>query len=361
MRKNCRICSKNKSKELLVILRLILFLLFLVSMPLYAVSNKVVLVTGGAGYIGSHTCKALKEDGFIPVTYDSLALGEKESVKWGPLVVGDLLDLDTLDRAFTAYKPCAVLHFAALRNVGESVKDPAGYYTNNIIGSINLFNMMIKHKVEHLIFSSSCTVYGNCEVNPISEENFQAPTNPYAISKHVVERIIKDYSDVYNLKHMILRYFNAAGIEVGLKRSVHSCNFLIPRAMLTLLHSDTPMKVFGSDYPTPDGTAIRDYIHVKDLALAHVMALRNLQERNMNYELNLGTGRGYSVLEILQAIEKISGKKVPYEMKLRRKGDVAEAVAEVCKAKKILGFEAKHSDLQTILKSEWVSLLDNIE
>jgi len=340
-------------------LKIILCLVLMVaSGDLFCELNSVVLVTGGAGYIGSHACKALKNAGFTPVVYDSLALGEREAVKWGPLAVGDLLDAEALDKAFTKYKPFAVLHFAGLRNVGESVKDPLRYYTNNVASSINLLNVMRKHRVEYIIFSSSCTVYGNCPLNPIPEEYPQAPINPYATSKHVVERMIQDYAHVHPLKYMILRYFNVAGVEIeaGLKRSSHSYNFLIPQAMLAILQSDKPLQLFGIDYPTPDGTSIRDYIHVQDLVRAHVMALQHLQAGGASNELNLGTGKGYSVLEILQTIEKVACKKVPYEIKPRREGDMPQAVAEVKKAKEVLGFETDSSDLLTIIQSEWDSL-----
>lgn len=341
--------------------RAVLLVIFIsASAELFCEPNRVVLVTGGAGYIGSHTCKALKKAGFIPVSYDSLAFGTKEAVQWGPLVVGDLLDTEALDRAFALYKPCAVLHFAALRNVGESVKDPSSYYTNNIAGSINLLNALLKHQVKHIIFSSSCTVYGDCSDSPISEQHLKAPTNPYGMSKYVVERMIMDYAYAHELKYMILRYFNAAGVETeaGLRRSPNSCSFLIPRSMLAVLHSESPLHVFGSDYPTPDGTCIRDYIHVKDLANAHVLALQHLQEEGASDELNLGTGKGYSVFEILQAIEETAGRKVPYQLKPRREGDVPEAVADIRKAKQILGFETHFSDLQSIVKSEWISIQD---
>jgi len=324
---------------------------------LYCESNRIVLVTGGAGYIGSHTCQALKEAGYFPVVYDSLAFGESQAVKWGPLIVGDLLDVNALDQAFTIYKPCAVLHFAALRNVGESVKVPSVYYTNNVMGSINLLNAMHKHGVKNIIFSSSCTVYGD-SATQISEENPKAPTNPYARSKYFVESIIQDYAHAYSMHYMILRYFNAAGVatEFGLKRSADSCSFLIPKIMLSILQPTQPLQIFGTDYPTPDGTCIRDYIHVKDLAHAHVLSLEHLQAGKPSYALNLGTGNGYSVLEIIQETENLTGKKIAYEFKPRREGDVSQAMAKTDKAKEILGFEAKYSDLQTILKTEWESL-----
>ena len=320
--------------------------------------NRVVLVTGGAGYIGSHTCKALKDAGFIPVTYDSLALGDRGAVKWGPLVVGDLLDIGALEKVFAEYKPIAVIHFAALRSVRESVRNPSLYYTNNVVGSINLLNAMLKYHVKQLIFSSSCTVYGNSHISPVSELCPKSPTNPYASSKYMVESIIKDYAHVNPLKYMILRYFNAAGVDVeaGLKRSKHSLNFLIPQAMLALMHQNSPMQLFGTDYPTPDGTAIRDYVHVKDLAAAHVLALNHLLEGKTNNEINLGTGKGYSVLEIIRAIEKVGGKSVPYDVRPCGEGELPETVAKIDKAKEILHFQPRYSELQTIIESEWESL-----
>lgn len=337
----------------------VIFILFL--QVLLGDENRVVLVTGGAGYIGSHTCKALKEAGFIPVTYDSLALGAKEAVKWGPLVVGDLLDCEALEKAFEEYKPIAVIHFAALRSVRESVINPSLYYTNNVIGSINLLNALLKYNVKQFIFSSSCTVYGNCSVSPISETCPKAPTNPYASSKYMVESIIKDYAHVNPFKYMILRYFNAAGVdgEAGLKRSDYSLNFLIPQAMLAVMNQNSPMQLFGVNYPTPDGTAIRDYIHVRDLADAHVLALHHLLEGKSSNEINLGTGKGYSVLEIIRAIEKVSGKSVPYDVKPSGEGELPETVAKIGKAKEILHFEPRYSDLQTIIESEWESLQKN--
>jgi len=325
--------------------------------PLHCESNRVILVTGGAGYIGSHTCKALKEAGYLPVIYDSLASGDKDSVKWGPLVVADLLDIVTLDQTFTAYQPCAVIHFAALCKVGESMKDPSSYYTTNVCGSINLLNAMHKHGVRDIIFSSSCTVYGD-HTDLISEESLKAPINPYAKSKYFTEQMIKDYAYAYSIHYMILRYFNAAGVEIdaGLRKSSHSFSFLIPRIMRSILQLEQPLEIFGYDYPTTDGTCIRDYIHVKDLARAHVLAVNHLQAEKINAELNLGTGKGYSVLEIIHEIERLTGKKVPYSLKPRREGDVSQAVAKIEKAKAILGFETKYSDLQTIIQSEWESI-----
>ena len=325
--------------------------------------NRVVLVTGGAGYIGSHTCKVLKESGFTPVTYDSLALGMQKSVKWGPLVVGDLLDKEKLDSVFLEYQPVAVIHFAALRNVGESIQDPISYYNTNVVGSFNLLNAMLKYNVKNIIFSSSCTVYGPCNSAAINESFPRAPINPYATSKYIIERMIEDFAYAYRLKYVILRYFNAAGIDLesGLRRSASSQSFLIPKALLAILDPQIPLKVFGTDYPTPDGTAIRDYLHVKDLAQAHILALDHLQKGKPSDAINLGTGKGFSVFEIISAIENITNQKVPYVLMDRREGDVPQAIADTQKAKKILHFEPKFSDLSTILESEWLSLQEGFK
>ena len=330
---------------------------FLIS-PLIADNNQFVLVTGGAGYIGSHACKALSEAGFIPVTYDSLKAGSKDLVKWGPLVIGNLLNIEELDRVFSTYKPFAVLHFAGVRNVGESVLDPSKYYDNNVVGSINLLNMIVNHGVKYIVFSSSCTVYGNTSSENISEETSKNPMNPYGRSKHIIENAIVDYADAYGLKYMTLRYFNAAGIDVdaGLKRVSSSRNFLIPRALDSLINLDRPLEIFGTDYTTYDGTCVRDYIHVKDLANAHVLALQHLINGLPSNQVNLGSGKGYSIFEIIREIENLVGRKIPYEIKARRNGDAAVAIAKTDKAKQILGFEPRSSDLKMILLSEWRSV-----
>jgi UDP-glucose-4-epimerase GalE len=338
-------------------LYLVLFLCALVQ-PTFCTEKPVVLVTGGAGYIGSHACKLLSEAGFTPVTFDSLELGDANSVKWGPLFVGNLLDIDALDRAFAEYKPTAVLHFAALKKVGESVQNPAIYYQNNVSGSINLLNAMIKHKVKNIVFSSTCAVYGTIDSGPIDELNPCSPDNPYGMSKRMVELVIQDYAKAYDINYAILRYFNVVGMDLdaGFKRSIHTYGSLVPIALLSLVNPKAPLNVFGTDFPTPDGSAIRDYIHIKDLARAHVLALNYLQKDGKSEVINLGTGKGSSVLEVIQMIEKVSKKSVPHYLVDRRKGDVAEAVANAKKAGDILGFEAECSDLQSIIENEWESI-----
>lgn len=339
------------------LLQLLCLLFLLTDLPLSAEERPVVLVTGGAGYIGSHACKALKEAGFTPVVYDSLASGEKEAVKWGPLCEADLLDEEALDRAFAEYQPEAVFHFAALRNVRESVTDPASYYKNNLIGSIHLLDAMMKHGVKYLVFSSSCTVFGNGSPTPISETSLQAPISPYGVSKQVIERIIQDYAHAYPLKYMILRYFNVAGIDADLKRSIHSSHFLIPRVIRSLFNPHQPVQIFGADYESEDGTAVRDYIHVKDLVSAHVIALRHLLQGEGSNDFNLGAGQGYSVLQIIREVENVTGSPVSYEFKPRKEGEASCAIAEIKKAKEILNFEPQVSDLQTMIRSEWDAFL----
>ena len=332
------------------------FLVFFSS--IFCHEKDFILVTGGAGYIGSHTCKALSEAGYTPIVFDSLALGDKNAVKWGPLFVGDLLDIHSLRKAFETYKPIAVLHFAALREVGASVSDPANYYMNNLVGSLNLLNVMNEFGVKKIIFSSSASVYGDLAKSPITEDTPKFPINPYSKSKYFVEQIIQDYGLAYQINYVHLRYFNASGIEkeAGLKRPAHSYNFLIPRALLGVVSKKDPLYVFGNDYQTEDGTCIRDYIHVKDLAKAHVLALSYLLNGGESEAFNLGTGKGCSVMEMIQMIESITGKKLPYVIAPKRLGDVAEAVADVEKAYRVLQFKAEYSDLQNIIESEWVDL-----
>ncbi len=339
-----------------------LFLFFVYSLLLVHTEVKgeapVILVTGGAGYIGSHACKALSQAGFYPVTYDSLINGSKEAVKWGPLVVGDLNDTEKLNQTFCKYKPVAVMHFAALRNVGDSITDPSSYYQVNVAGSIQLLTCMLKHNVKTIIFSSSCTVYGSSIHSVISEDQPRAPVNPYATSKFFVEKIIEDFARAYDFKYALLRYFNAAGMDVqaGLKRSENAYNFLIPRALKALIQADEPLPLYGKDYATPDGTCIRDYIHVSDLAEAHLLALQHLQQKKSNLTLNLGTGKGYSVFEIIKMIEQVTNQPLPYVFKPRREGDLAKTVADPTVSKQILHFTPCHSDLQEIIESEWTAL-----
>ncbi len=319
------------------------------------VSSGAVLVTGGAGYVGSHTCKALAAAGFTPIVFDNLSTGHRSFVRWGPLVEGDLGDnaavLDTLNSRSIR----AVLHFAACAYVGESVSDPQKYYENNVVGSLSLLRAMIDAGCDKIVFSSSCAVYGEPDEVPIRETAPKNPLSPYGASKMMVERVLSDYSCAYGLKSIALRYFNAAGAdrdgEVGELRDPET--HLIPRAMMSLQGHISDFAVFGGDYPTPDGTAIRDYVHVADLAAAHVAALRRLLDGHPGGAFNLGTGRGLSVREVLDAISAETGEELSVSNTLRRPGDPAELVADPSLAARELGWTPELSDLNTIVKTAW--------
>lgn len=314
-------------------------------------SNKTVLVTGGAGYIGSHCCKALARHGYSPVAYDNLTTGNEKAVKWGPLVLGDVSDSIKLIAAFQQHQPAAVLHFAASAYVGESVSNPAIYYRNNVGGMISLLDACREAHVSKFVFSSSCATYGVPEAMPIKETTPQQPINPYGRTKLICENILQDYSQAFGLDYTVLRYFNAAGADP--EAEIGEWHFpethLIPRAMLAASAIGEALEVFGTDYPTTDGTCIRDYIHVTDLAAAHVLALNHLLEGGSSLSVNLGTGQGHSILDVLTAIERITGKPVPASFKPRRPGDPPILIADAALAHKKLGFRTQHSDLDTII------------
>lgn len=314
-----------------------------------------VLVTGGAGYIGSHACKSLKKMGYCPITFDDFSQGHRYAVKWGPLVEGNLLDPESLDRAFHLHKPKAVMHFAAKALVGESVHDPALYYKNNVAGTLNLMNACVKHKVFSFIFSSTCASYGIPKRVPISEETEQKPINPYGKSKLMIEEMLKDYDRAYGLKSVFLRYFNAAGAdpdgEIGENHTPES--HLIPLVIQTALGKLPHISVFGVDFPTPDGSAIRDYIHVMDLAHAHILALEYLLQGGQTNFMNLGTGSGFSVLEIIKNVELYAKRFIRIRIEPRREGDPPILIADNQKAKKTLGWHPKYSDLPTIIETAW--------
>ncbi len=317
-------------------------------------SNNII-VTGGAGYIGSHTCKALRQQGYTPVTFDNLSLGHKDFVKWGPLVIGDTHDSKAVTQAISQYEACAVIHFAAYAYVGESVTDPSKYYHNNVVGTLGLLAGMHAAGCDKLVFSSTCAVYGEPESLPILESTPTVPVNPYGRSKLFCESILRDYESAYGLQSIILRYFNASGDdregEVGELRQVET--HLIPRAMMAIQGHVTDFQVFGSDFPTHDGTAIRDYVHVSDLAAAHVLAVRRLLEGERGGTYNLGVGAGYSVGEVLGMISDVSGVDLPAPVSGRRAGDPAELVSDASRARLELGFDPVNSDLRTIIETAW--------
>ncbi len=313
-----------------------------------------VLVTGGAGYIGSHCCRALDAAGYRPVVYDNFSTGHRSFVA-GSLVTGDLRDSARLAQAFARHDIAAVMHFAASSLVGESVADPQKYYMNNLAGTLSLLDAMREAGCDRLVFSSSGAVYGNADSKALPESYPCEPINPYGTSKWMIERILADYRRAHGLGSFALRYFNASGADasggIGEKRD-HETH-LIPRAMMALQGHVRDFAVFGDDYDTPDGTAIRDYVHVTDLAAAHVAALKLLMQGHAGSACNLGTGTGVSVHEILSAIAAETGREVPYVIKPRRAGDPACLVADPTAARATLQFRPVHSDLATIVRTAW--------
>ena len=317
-------------------------------------SRPNILVTGGAGYIGSHCCRALAAAGYEPVVYDNLSTGHRSFVR-GPLVVGDLLDRTTLRAAFAQHDIAAVVHFAAASLVGESVTDPQKYYLNNFVGTLSLLQAMREAGCSRIVFSSTGAVYGNADSKALPEDFPCAPINPYGASKLMIERMLADYRSAYGFGAFCLRYFNASGADPGggIGELRDNETHLIPRAMMALQGHVGDFAVFGDDYDTPDGTAIRDYIHVTDLAAAHVEALELLFTGHAGGAFNLGTGSGFSVREILAAIKAETGREVPHVVKPRRSGDPTYLVADPSAARKVLNFTPRHSDLATIIRTAW--------
>lgn len=313
-----------------------------------------ILVTGGAGYIGSHCCRALDAAGYFPICYDNFSTGHRSFVT-GALVTGDIADKATLGRTFAEHDIVAVMHFAASSLVGESMVDPQKYYVNNLVGTLLLLDAMREAGCHRLVFSSTGAVYGNADSKALPENYPCAPINPYGASKWMIERVLADYRAAYGLGSFALRYFNASGADpagdIGELREVET--HLIPRAMMALQGHVADFAVFGDDYATPDGTAIRDYIHVTDLATAHLLALKLLLQGHSGGVLNLGTGDGFSVREILAAIATETGREVPHVVKPRRTGDPTYLVADASAARRTLNFRTAHSDLPTIIRTAW--------
>jgi len=316
-----------------------------------------ILVTGGAGYIGSFTVRALKERGFEVVVFDSLETGHKEAIPNTKLYIGNLqTDLSLLERIFKEERPDAVIHFAAYIEVGESVENPQKYFMNNVGGTLNLLRAMVNSNVLKLVFSSTAAVYGEPKKISIGEDDPKNPTNPYGESKLMVEKILKWYSQPYNLSSVALRYFNAAGaaLDGSIGQDYPKPTHLVTRACEAALGKRKDFQIYGNDYDTPDGTCIRDYIHVIDLAEAHLFALEFLNKGNRGYHYyNVGTGRGYSVLEVVKMVKKISGVDFNSPFAPRREGDPAKLIAKVEKVKKELSWQPKYSDLETIIRSAW--------
>jgi UDP-glucose-4-epimerase GalE len=313
-----------------------------------------ILVTGGAGYIGSHTARALARRGWIPVAFDSLARGHRWAVRWGPLVHADIGDRAALAETIRSYRISAIIHFAAFAYVGESMQHPDLYYNNNVAGSLTLLDVAIETGIRHIVFSSSCTTYGIPACLPITEATPQSPINPYGETKIIVERALRWYSQACGFSWAALRYFNAAGAdpngEIG---EVHSPEtHLIPLVLESAL-GGRPVNVFGDDYPTPDGTCIRDYIHVSDLAEAHVRALDYLMRGGPSLAMNLGTGEGHSVRQVIAAAESVTGRKIPFQLAPRRPGDPPVLVADPSLANSTLGWYPEYSSLDTIVHTAW--------
>jgi len=316
---------------------------------------KTILVTGGAGYIGSHACKALALAGYQPVVYDNLVYGHRHAVKWGPLVEADLADESCLKGVFQNYDIAAVMHFAAFAYVGESMADPRTYFQNNTVNTLRLLDAMLGAGVKNIVFSSTCATYGQPLEVPITEASPQIPVNPYGESKLMIERVLHWYRQAYGLEYAALRYFNAAGAdlegEIGEDHTPET--HLIPLILDAALGRRPDIAIFGTDYPTPDGTAIRDYIHVQDLASAHLRAIEHLLSGGASLAVNLGTGNGHSVRAVIDMAERVTGRSIPRSLSPRRPGDPPVLVADPSQARALLSWQATTSDLETILRSAW--------
>lgn len=314
-----------------------------------------VLVTGGAGYVGSHACRTLAANGYTPVTLDNLSTGHRWAVKWGPLEVGDIADHKLVTSVIAKYQPVAVMHFAALSLVGESGSVPAKYYDNNVSGTLSLLQAMRAGNVDRFIFSSTCATYGQPEKCPIEETTSQQPINTYGRSKLMVETILKDFVSAYGLRATALRYFNAAGAahEDGIGEAHQPETHLIPLVIEAALGQRGPVQIFGEDYPTEDGTCERDYVHVNDLASAHVQAIDFMGTQDGFHAFNLGTGRPYSVRQVIAAVAAQAGHAVPQVMGPRRAGDPPALYADPRRARDVLGWTATQSSLDNIVAGAW--------
>lgn len=314
-----------------------------------------VLVTGGAGYVGSHACKALAAAGHVPVTFDNFSTGWRDAVQFGTVVEGDLLNPQDLDHVFAEHGPEAVMHFAAFSNVGESVQKPDLYWRNNVSGSLNLFSAAQRAGVKAVVFSSTCATYGQARGDTLSEDDPQLPMNPYGRTKLAVEMLLRDFHDAFDMRSVIFRYFNAAGAdpERRIGEDHRPETHLIPLVLDAASGRRDHISIFGTDYPTPDGTCIRDYIHVDDLASAHVLGLERLLQGGAPVALNLGTGRGYSVREVIDTARQVTGTDIPVGEADRRAGDPPRLISGSGKAGDVLGWTPQRSDLKTMISDAW--------
>jgi UDP-glucose 4-epimerase len=315
----------------------------------------MILITGGAGYIGSHCVLDFQRAGYDCVVLDNLAEGHEQALQTENFCKAELSDISQIREVFKKYPIEAVIHFAAFAYVGESVENPQKYYYNNVVNTLNLLNVMLENNVKKIVFSSTCATYGNPEYVPIDEKHPQSPINPYGATKLMIERILKDYNEAYGLKYVALRYFNAAGAdnEANIGESHRIETHLIPLVLQTALGKRDSIKVFGDDYDTPDGTCIRDYIHVNDLSSAHRLAFEQLNNNGNSDIYNLGIGKGYSVKEIIEKSEKITGKPINKQMVERRPGDPPRLVADNKKAREVLGWKPKFVEIEDIIQTAW--------
>ena len=315
----------------------------------------MILIVGGAGYIGSHINKELNHQGYETIIFDNLSFGHPEFVKWGNFQEGDLGNIEEIRKLFKEYTIDAVMHFAAFTYVGESVENPQKYYLNNLRNTLNLLQVMLEEDVKYFVFSSTCATYGTPEEIPITENHPQNPINPYGKGKLMVEQILTDYSRAYGLKYASLRYFNAAGAdpEAEIGESHQPETHLIPLILDVAMDKKEEIQVYGTDYPTPDGTCIRDYIHVMDLADAHIKALKYLKEGGKSDVFNLGNGQGFSVREVIETSQKVTGKTIKVEEVERREGDPPVLVGSSSKAQEILNWHPRYDDLAVIIETAW--------
>ncbi|WP_427454758.1 UDP-glucose 4-epimerase GalE [Litorimonas sp. WD9-15] len=323
---------------------------------MYDLNGQDIIVVGGAGYIGSHVCKMIAQQGGRPITFDNLSAGHEHAVQWGPLEKVDLCDRAALDTAFKNWSNAtAVVHLASSIEVGIGEKQPAEFYTNNVVGALNLLDAMRVAKLDKLIFSSTCATYGETDKMPIEESDPQLPFSVYGKTKLAIEHMIQSYHKAYGLNYVTLRYFNAAGAdESGLIGEEHDPEtHLIPIAMQAAAGRRKELTLFGTDYDTPDGTCVRDYIHVNDIARAHICALEKFEAGLSKAEINIGTGDGVSNLDVLKTIGEVTGHVVPYVEGARRDGDLSKLYADKGQAKAVLGFEPIHSSLENIIKTAW--------